>query len=106
MGAPSITDAGHPWYSSVFAVTAQYGRGADPRDEPMNRRPGTPSVFSGDGNASGSNYLSGFRSVHGDGCNFVFADGSVHFIAYTIRPAVYRALSTYAGGESISDGEY
>jgi hypothetical protein len=29
-------------------------------------------------------------------------DGSVHFIAETIRPDVYRALSTYAGGETLS----
>lgn len=111
-GAPGITDAAHPWYASIFAVTAQYGLGADPRDEPMNRRPGTPTVFSGYGksssgdNRSGKDVVSGFRSVHSRGCNFVFADGSVHFIASTIRSDVYRALSTYAGGETISEGDY
>lgn len=40
------------------------------------------------------------------GANFLFADGSVHFLKNTIDPRVFRALSTPTGGDRISAGEY
>jgi prepilin-type processing-associated H-X9-DG protein/prepilin-type N-terminal cleavage/methylation domain-containing protein len=45
-----------------------------------------------------------FWSSHGNGANFAFADGSVHFISYTAR-SVLRELATRNGGEPIS-GEW
>ncbi len=108
-GAASVGDTQHPWYASILGVTAQIGFGPDPMDEPMNRRPGMPTLLGGDStgsNATGLDRVSGFRSMHVIGCNFLFVDGSVHFVPQSIDAAVYRALSTYAGGEVISDADY
>jgi len=62
----------------------------------------------------------GFRSFHPGGANFLFADGSVHFLKATIdmgaptyssnpslnNMGVYRKISTRAGGEVISSDAY
>jgi prepilin-type N-terminal cleavage/methylation domain-containing protein/prepilin-type processing-associated H-X9-DG protein len=104
-GAASLGDPGHPWFAGLFGVTAQYGLQPDPMDEPMNRRPGMPTIIGADGsgyNARRLDRVSGFRSMHPHGCNFLYADGSVHFVPDSIAPIVYRALSSYAGDEVVT----
>jgi len=60
----------------------------------------------------------GFRSQHPGGVNFLFGDGSVHYIKQTIQVVgpvnaagrlslgVYRQLATIAGGEVVSADQY
>ncbi|HKB05880.1 MAG TPA: DUF1559 domain-containing protein [Gemmataceae bacterium] len=104
-GATGFTDSAHPWYAGALATTAQFGLPPDPRDEPMNLRPGTPTIWGVDTsgtNISGRDSMSGFRSLHPGGCHFLYCDGSVRFVREGIAPATYRALSTPAGGEVVS----
>jgi prepilin-type processing-associated H-X9-DG protein len=45
-----------------------------------------------------------FYSYHtGRGANFLFGDGSVHFLTSAINPTTYQALCTIAGGELAND---
>jgi prepilin-type processing-associated H-X9-DG protein len=48
----------------------------------------------------------GFGSPAPGGANFLFVDGSVHFLKNTIDPHVLKALSTPAGGEAVSTDQY
>lgn len=79
--------------------------------EEMNKNPVTPTLIGfdlfacrptwdfyniGSGTDSGDR-TSNFRSDHPGGANFVFADGSVHFLQEEIDIIAYRALSTIAG---------
>jgi prepilin-type N-terminal cleavage/methylation domain-containing protein/prepilin-type processing-associated H-X9-DG protein len=41
-----------------------------------------------------------FYSMHPQGANFLFGDGSVHFLSSSINPYTYQYLCTIAGGET------
>jgi len=45
-----------------------------------------------------------FWSLHPGGANFLFADGSVHFLSYSVAP-ILPALASRAGGETASSWE-
>jgi prepilin-type N-terminal cleavage/methylation domain-containing protein/prepilin-type processing-associated H-X9-DG protein len=47
-----------------------------------------------------------YWSMHPGGCNFLFADGSVHFLTIGIDPGTYQYLMTRAGGEIISGSSF
>ena len=51
-------------------------------------------------------HVEDYWSRHPGGVNFLFGDGSVHFIKDSISSTVYRALATRAGGEVISADSY
>jgi prepilin-type processing-associated H-X9-DG protein len=45
-----------------------------------------------------------FYSTHaGRGANFLFGDGSVHYLSSNINPITYQYLATIAGGEVAND---
>jgi prepilin-type processing-associated H-X9-DG protein len=46
------------------------------------------------------------NSNHPGGANFLFADGSVHFLKSSIAIKTYWALGTKANGEVISSDSY
>lgn len=107
-----INEAGfHGGHGSVFAVTAQNpgddGRFGTSDDvlAPLNKLPVSVTVDA----KSGSNCrdrldrVRGFTSLHPGGATFVFADGSVRFLSDGISPVVYRASSTIAGEETLSE---
>ncbi|HKB37667.1 MAG TPA: DUF1559 domain-containing protein [Gemmataceae bacterium] len=94
---------------SSMGVTALRGGHEPPFDEPMNAPLALPGLDCNNGctnagTAPGEyDTVSGFRSVHPGGCNFLFCDGSVRFVHQGLAPATYRALSTMAGGEVVGD---
>jgi prepilin-type N-terminal cleavage/methylation domain-containing protein/prepilin-type processing-associated H-X9-DG protein len=47
-----------------------------------------------------------FWSKHPGGGNWLFCDGSVHFLSYNIGTAIQAALATKAGGEVISGNNF
>jgi prepilin-type processing-associated H-X9-DG protein/prepilin-type N-terminal cleavage/methylation domain-containing protein len=94
---------------SCLGVTAQRGGYDPPFDERMNNPLGLAALdfnnnCTNSGTAPGTyDTISGFRSAHNGGCNFLFCDGSVRFVKETVAPDTYRALSTIAGGEVLGD---
>jgi prepilin-type N-terminal cleavage/methylation domain-containing protein/prepilin-type processing-associated H-X9-DG protein len=42
-----------------------------------------------------------FGSPHSNGCNFVFCDGTVHMLSYSISPTVFSCLGNRADGKMI-----
>jgi prepilin-type N-terminal cleavage/methylation domain-containing protein/prepilin-type processing-associated H-X9-DG protein len=48
----------------------------------------------------------GFKCLHPGGANFLFVDGSVHFLKQTINMYAYCALGSRAGGEIVSADQY
>jgi prepilin-type processing-associated H-X9-DG protein len=43
-----------------------------------------------------------YYSLHAGGANFLFADGSVHFLPYGIDNTTLRALASMSGGEVVA----
>jgi prepilin-type processing-associated H-X9-DG protein len=51
-------------------------------------------------------HVEDYWSRHPGGVNFLYADGSVHFLKSTINPIPWRALATRAGNEALSADAY
>ena len=59
---------------------------------------GTPPAQNSQG---GTHTSCNYRSDHGGGANFLFADGSVHFLQANIDMLLYQQMSTAMGNETI-----
>jgi prepilin-type N-terminal cleavage/methylation domain-containing protein/prepilin-type processing-associated H-X9-DG protein len=59
----------------------------------------------GDGNGPGAadSHVNQFSSLHGQGVNFLFADGHVQFLNESMDYKTYQALSTRAGEEILGE---
>jgi prepilin-type processing-associated H-X9-DG protein len=94
---------------STLGVTAERGGFTPVLDEPMNNLLVLAAIDNNHGcsnsdpNPGNYDTISGFRSLHVGGCNFLFCDGSVRFVNQAVAPDVYRGLSTMAGGEAVGD---
>ena len=60
-------------------------------------------AYPGTGSSSGTPNNGSFGSEHSGGAQFVFCDGSVHFLHDNISPAIFKALCTIAGREIVDD---
>lgn len=58
-------------------------------------------AFPGTGSVPPPNGGGVFASEHELGANFVFCDGSVHFVDEAVSPKVFRALCTIDAGDSV-----
>jgi prepilin-type processing-associated H-X9-DG protein len=67
---------------------------------------GQPFFQTSDFGCRGSYAAHGFKSRHPGGVNFLFADGSVHFLKNTINRVVIAALGSRNGGEVVSSDQY
>ena len=83
---------------------------APPFRSTFHRRRAVPSHGNGWGTSNWSSRCAytntGFKSHHPGGCNFVFVDGSVHFLKQTINMFTYCALGSRNGGEVVSSDQY
>ena len=89
---PGVFSFGGPWASNANAVTIR-GSSADGSTIPG------PCAFNCTNNQQP-------YSFHTGGANFLFADGSVHFLQTGMDIRVLAALATRAGGEVVSGTDY
>jgi prepilin-type N-terminal cleavage/methylation domain-containing protein/prepilin-type processing-associated H-X9-DG protein len=84
----------HSWADTGSLNTCtKSGQGA-----PGTKILGSGFALKGD---NGKHRTPNFRSDHSGGCNFLFADGSVHYLSEGIDMLTYQQLSTISGGEIV-----
>jgi prepilin-type N-terminal cleavage/methylation domain-containing protein/prepilin-type processing-associated H-X9-DG protein len=90
----------------------EWNSGANGTTIPINYPSGQSCNLPGNGWGS-TNFASrcayanvGFKSKHPGGANFLFVDGSVHFLKNSINIFTYCALGSRAAGEVVSSDSY
>jgi prepilin-type processing-associated H-X9-DG protein len=100
---PPSTDFRFGWWYRGWGQSqdgsAEMLLGARERNLVVSSCPRTPYSFTA-GRLTDQCAMFHFWSLHPGGANFLFADGSVRFLAYSADP-ILPALSTRAGGETV-----
>jgi prepilin-type N-terminal cleavage/methylation domain-containing protein len=92
MGERGISDYLYGWaYCGCGNYTDYTGAGDNLLSAEQGMSPGLPD----------GNHDFHFWSYHGNGTNFLCADGSVHLLSYSIDFATFQAISSRARGEVI-----
>jgi prepilin-type processing-associated H-X9-DG protein len=78
-----------------------YATGFDQDVIRMTTQPPAPDYRAGTGDGQRR-----FGSSHTGGFNAAFADGSIHFLSYSINPNVFRCLGDKSDGQTMSDGSW
>jgi prepilin-type N-terminal cleavage/methylation domain-containing protein/prepilin-type processing-associated H-X9-DG protein len=86
---------------NVWTVSLRHGSNFRGPKNPPNT---TPGLLVSAGGLCGMN--GAFGSRHSGGVNFLFADGSVHYVKNSISLPTYRAICTRNGGEIVSSDSY
>jgi prepilin-type N-terminal cleavage/methylation domain-containing protein/prepilin-type processing-associated H-X9-DG protein len=73
---------------------------------PSSRQYPWGACRNGNATTAGNSHFANATSLHPGGANFLFADGSVHFLKSSINIQTYWALGTRANGEVISADSY
>jgi prepilin-type processing-associated H-X9-DG protein len=50
--------------------------------------------------------VGGFGSFHASGSNFLFGDGSVHYVRTSVNSRIYRLLGSRDDGQIVGDQDY
>ncbi|MBD3673333.1 MAG: DUF1559 domain-containing protein [Planctomycetaceae bacterium] len=116
--SPILTElSAHSWAINgtnkehYLALGLHYSGSLASTVEPMNKIVSTESYYHSLSGANdcrpswggGPHWATNFRSFHVGGVQFLFGDGSVHFLSENIDLATYRALSTVRGGEVVGN---
>jgi len=91
-------DAGRPDYYAGGQFQGSFPSGNERWTDPANRI--TIEVLCDGRRTINCNNGNEIYSFHKGGANFLFGDGSVHFIREDIAPTTFGALYTRAGGEN------
>lgn len=103
---PDTLQAGQ-WYSGTWFATGVYAANRGPDHSLHIVQPSTgndsckPTYYFSPGDTTNPCDRFHFWSFHGQGGNFIFADGSARFLPYRIDQSILVALATRSGGESI-----
>jgi prepilin-type N-terminal cleavage/methylation domain-containing protein/prepilin-type processing-associated H-X9-DG protein len=91
-------DAGRPDFYSGGQFQGTFPSGNEQWTDPQNKI--TVQVICDGRRTINCNNGNEIYSFHQGGANFLFGDGSVHFISQNIAPTTFGALYTRAGGEN------